>query len=338
MATIVSPPHFSPVEDAENIKKACQGFGTDEKAIISILGHRSLFQRKLIRQAYQEIYHEDLIQQLKSELSGDFEKAICLWVLDPPERDALLVNLALQKPVPDSKVLVEIACMRSPEDLLATRRAYRCLYKRSLEEDLASRTTGDIRKLLVATASAYKYDGEEIDETLAHSEAAILHDEILGKAVDHEETIRVISTRSGVQLCAIFNRYKDIYGRSITKETEQLIPVFLHDNNRNETFDDSQDMLSHPTNEYLSALRAAIRCIKNPNRYYAKVLRNAINTAGTDEDALTRVIVTRAEKDLKKITELYHKRNNESLDQAMAKETSRDYKAFLLALLGHGGI
>lgn len=75
------------------------------------------------------------------------QRAICLWVLDPPERDAHLANLALQKPVPDCKVLVEIACMRSPEDLLATRRAYRCLYRRSLEEDLASRTTGDIRKV-----------------------------------------------------------------------------------------------------------------------------------------------------------------------------------------------
>ncbi|CAF2071557.1 unnamed protein product [Brassica napus] len=68
------------------------------------------------------------------------------------------------------------------------------------------------------------------------------------------------------------------------------------------------------------------------------VLRNAINTVGTDEDALTRVIISRAEKDLKKTTEPYHKRNNESLDQAIAKKTSRDYKAFLLALLGNGGI
>lgn len=96
--------------------------------------------------------------------------------------------------------------------------------------------------------SAYKYDGEEIDEMLAQSEAAILHDEILGKAVDHEETIRVLSTRSSMQLSAIFNRYKDIYGTSIT--------VFLHDNVLfavlNETFDD-QDLLNHPTNEYLSA-------------------------------------------------------------------------------------
>jgi annexin A13 len=119
--------------------------------------------------------------------------------------------------------------------------------------------------------SAYKYDGEEIDEMLAQSEAAILHDEILGKAVDHEETIRVLSTRSSMQLSAIFNRYKDIYGTSIT--------VFLHDNVLfavlNETFDD-QDLLNHPTNEYLSALRAAIRCIKNPTRYYAKVGCNNI--------------------------------------------------------------
>ncbi|OAO91299.1 hypothetical protein AXX17_AT5G12150 [Arabidopsis thaliana] len=74
-------------------------------------------------------------------------RAICLWVLDPPERDALLANLALQKPIPDYKVLVEIACMRSPEDMLAARRAYRCLYKHSLEEDLASRTIGDIRRV-----------------------------------------------------------------------------------------------------------------------------------------------------------------------------------------------
>jgi annexin A13 len=81
-----------------------------------------------------------------SNLSS-LQRAICLWVLDPPERDALLANLALQKPIPDYKVLVEIACMRSPEDMLAARRAYRCLYKHSLEEDLASRTIGDIRRV-----------------------------------------------------------------------------------------------------------------------------------------------------------------------------------------------
>lgn len=56
------------------------GWGTDERAIISILGHRNATQRKLIRLAYEEIYQEDLIKQLKSELSGDFEVYIYLAI------------------------------------------------------------------------------------------------------------------------------------------------------------------------------------------------------------------------------------------------------------------
>ena len=49
------------------------GWGTDEKAIISVLGHRNAAQRKQIRLAYEELYQEDLIKRLESELSGDFE-------------------------------------------------------------------------------------------------------------------------------------------------------------------------------------------------------------------------------------------------------------------------
>lgn len=52
------------------------GWGTDEKAIISILGHRDATQRKLIKLAYEELYEENLMERLKSELSGDFE--VCL--------------------------------------------------------------------------------------------------------------------------------------------------------------------------------------------------------------------------------------------------------------------
>lgn len=66
-------------------------------------------------------------------------------------------------------------------------------------------------------------------------------------------------------------------------------------------------------------------------------MRKAIVGLGTDEDVLTRVIVTRAEIDLKDIKELYLERNNTSLDQAIAGDTSGDYKAFLLTLLGSEG-
>lgn len=55
---------------------------------------------------------------------------------------------------------------------------------------------------------------------------------------------------------------------------------------------------------------------------------------GTDENALTRIITTRAEVDLKVIEEVYYKRNSEPLDRAIKGDTSGDYEAMLIALLG----
>lgn len=49
------------------------GWGSDGKAIIAILGHRNVHQRQEIKKAYEEIYQENLIKRLESEISGDFE-------------------------------------------------------------------------------------------------------------------------------------------------------------------------------------------------------------------------------------------------------------------------
>ncbi|KAK1552673.1 hypothetical protein Q3G72_021368 [Acer saccharum] len=315
MATIVAPHDFSAVEDAESLNKACKGWGTNEKAIISILGHRTAAQRQHIRLAYQELYQEDLVKRLESELSGDFEKAVYRWILDPADRDAVLANAAIRKLVnPDYHVVLEIACIRSPEELLAVRRAYQARYKHSLEEDVAAHTTGDIRKLLVALVTAFRYTGDEINARLAKSEAGILHDAIKDKEFNHEEVIRIVSTRSKAQVMATFNCYRDDQGTSITKKL----------------LGEGGD---HGT-EFTKALRTAIRCLNDSKKYFEKVLRNAMKGMGTDEDALTRVIVTRAEKDLKDIKEYYYKRNSVPLEQAVAKDTSGDYKDFLLTLLG----
>ncbi|CAO2837368.1 unnamed protein product [Amaranthus hypochondriacus] len=317
MATLVAPERPSPIDDAHVIKKACKGLGTDEKAIISLLGHRNACQIKLIKLAYQEVYQQDLIEQLKCEISGDFEKAICQWVLDPIERDAILIHEALDKGKPNYSLVVEIVSTKLPEELLTVKRAYHKVYKRALEEDVASHTNGKIRKFLVGIVSTYKYHGDEIDEIIAHSDANILHDEIQDKDSIHDEIIRIISTRSKQQLLATFNHFKDIHGTSISRAL------------RNST--NSQE------HDFFQTLRVAIKCIVNPPKYFAKILRNAIVGLETDEDVVTRVIITRAEIDLKEIKELYMLRNNKSLDQAIAEDTSGDYRTFLLTLLGSEG-
>ncbi|KAM5551880.1 annexin-like protein RJ4 [Rosa sericea] len=311
MASLITPDQFSANQDAEALRKACQGWGTNEKAIISILGHRNACQRKEIRAAYEQLYQEDLIKRLESELSGDFERAVYRWILDPADRDAVLANAAIKKSDTDYNVIIEMSCVHSPEEILAVRRAYQLRYKHSFEEDLAAHTTGDVRKLLVALVTAYRYDGNEINAKLANSEADIVHDAIKDKAFNHEEIIRILSTRSKTQLMATFNKYRDDQGISISKA-----------------------LLDEEANDFQKALHTAIRCLNDPRKYFEKVLRNAIKRLGTDEDALTRVIVTRAERDLRDIKEVYYKKNSVPLEQAVAKDTSGDYKAFLLTLLG----
>ncbi|XP_051142076.1 annexin-like protein RJ4 [Andrographis paniculata] len=312
MATIVFPENPSPVADAEAIRKATKGFGTDEKAIIAILGRRNFVQRKLIRHAYQDLYQEDLVKVLESELHGDFERAVYRWILDPEDRDAVLLNVAVKKKPVDHRVVVELSCVTSPEEFLGIKRAYQARFKHSLEEDVAEHTVGDLRQLLVGLVSVYRYHTEEKNAKLADKEADVLHNAIIkDKAFNHEEVVRIVTTRSKAQVVATLNRYKDEQGISITKHLREDL-----------------------SSEFLSALRTAIKCIDDPKKYFEKTIRHALKRAGTDEDALTRVVVTRAEKDLREIKDLYYKRNSVALEQAVAKETSGDYKAFLLTLLG----
>lgn len=62
------------------------GWGTNEKGIIEIICHRNAAQKKLIKEAYEEMYNENLIQRFEKELSGNFEVTkylpSCLCELD----------------------------------------------------------------------------------------------------------------------------------------------------------------------------------------------------------------------------------------------------------------
>ncbi|KAL3735163.1 hypothetical protein ACJRO7_024325 [Eucalyptus globulus] len=313
MSTLTVPQPLPPVaDDCEQLRKAFAGWGTNEKLIISILGHRNAAQRKLIRQTYAETYGEDLLKALDRELTNDFERLVVLWSLDPAERDAYLANEATKRWTSSNQVLMEIACTRSPQQLLMARQAYHARYKKSLEEDVAHHTTGDFCKLLVPLVSSYRYDGDEVNMTLAKAEAKILHEKISEKAYGHEDLIRILATRSKAQVNATLNHYKNEFGNDINK-----------------------DLKTDPKDEFLTILRATVKCLTRPEKYFEKVLRLAINKRGTDEGALTRVVATRAEVDMKFISEEYQRRNSIPLDRAIVKDTTGDYEKMLLALIGH---
>ena len=56
------------------------GRGVDENVIVLILGHRNAFQRKEIKETYQQLYKESIIYRLHSKISGVL-KVLCVHTL-----------------------------------------------------------------------------------------------------------------------------------------------------------------------------------------------------------------------------------------------------------------
>ncbi|KAE8659292.1 Annexin D6 [Hibiscus syriacus] len=180
-------------------------------------------QRNIIRKTYAETYGEDLLKALDKELASDFERLVTLWTLDPVERDAYLANEATKRWTSSNQVLMEIACTRSANQPLHARQAYHARYKKSLEEDVAHHTSGDFRKLLLPLVSAYRYEGDEVNTSLAKTEAKLLHEKISDKAYSDDDVIRVLGTRSKAQINAILNHYKKEYGNDIIEYFEEVL-------------------------------------------------------------------------------------------------------------------
>ncbi|KAG6421818.1 hypothetical protein SASPL_118375 [Salvia splendens] len=304
----------SPDKDCEAINNACKRLGTDEKALIRILGCRNAAQRRLIRDAYHQIYNSSLIDCLNDELSGDFRKAVILWTYDPWERDARLANEALKsrrKNLTELQVIAEIACATSPHHLVAVRQAYCSLFHSSLEEDIISNVSLPLQKILLSLVSSYRYDKEAVDSSVAKMEAAKLREAIQAKKLDDDELWRILSTRNTFQLRKTFQLYKDDYGTSIDK-----------------------DIMACGKGIVESVMKVVIWCLDTPEKHFSEVIRASIVGLGTDEDSLTRAIVTRAEIDMMKVRAEYFNANKSSLDNAVIGDTAGDYKDFLMTLLG----
>ncbi|CAN0889981.1 Annexin Gh1 (Fragment) [Linum grandiflorum] len=314
MATIIVPKQVPEVdEDCEQLHKAFSGWGTNENLIISILAHRTANQRKLIREVYQSMHGNELLKDLDKELSSDFERIILLWTLTPSERDAILANEATRKWGPSNQVLMEIACTRSSKQLLEAKKAYHDRFKRSMEEDVGQHLTKpEFRKLLFSLVACYRYEGAEVDMSVANREAQVLHDCFEKKEFADDEVVRILSTRSKAQVNASLNQYKDKFGHDVLEALEP----------------DSKD-------ELVRLLRSTIKCLTRPEEYFVEIIHGAMEKTGTDEGALTRIVATRAEVDLKIIKEEYQRKHSVPLEKAIAKDTSRYYEDMLLALCGH---
>merc|ERR1711976_85587 len=186
---------------AEKLKGAMRGLGTDEADIIEVVGLCTNEERQEIASNYKQSYGEDLIEDLKSELGGDFEDAVVALMTPPRKYDADQLRAAMKGAGTDEATLIEILCSRSNDQIDEIKQIFESEFERNLEDDIQSETSGYFKRLLVCKVNAGREEGDDADWDLAEEEAQEIFDAGEGQWGTDEAAInRILSLRSYAQL------------------------------------------------------------------------------------------------------------------------------------------
>lgn len=315
-ATIRPSADFDPAADAQALRKAMKGFGTDEDAIINIVAQRNNAQRQEIRQTFKSLLGRDLLKDLKSELSKNLERVIIALMLTSAEFDAKMMRKAIEGIGTDEHALIEILVTRSNQEIHAMNAAYQHAYKKTLEHDIQSDTSGHFSRVLVSLVQGAREEG------LADMDRAIADAQELAEACNADSDdmeikfMSILCTRSFPHLRRVFQEFV----RYSNKDIELVIKKEM-------------------SGDFKNAMFAIVRSVKCQPSYFADRLYKAMKGIGTDDRALIRIMVSRSEADLFNVRKEFKDTHDTSLHEfiqvePMVGDTSGDYRKTLLMLCG----
>ncbi|KAH3705211.1 annexin A6-like isoform X1 [Dreissena polymorpha] len=309
--TLTPAANFNAEADCEVLRKAMKGFGTDEAAIIKVMGYRSNPQMMEVVKSYKTMFGKDLKSELESETSGGFKTLLAGLCMSPADFDAYNLHKAIKGLGTDEQVLTEIICTRTNKQLIDIKAAYKTNYSKELDADVAGDTSGHYKRILVSCLAANRPEGQEFDRNKARQDAQALYEAGEKKWGTDESRFNVIlASRSYPQLRATFQEYAKLANKDID------------DTIRSEMSGDLKD-----------SMLAIVRCIRNKAAHFATELHKSMKGLGTNDDTLCRIVVSRAGVDMVQIKQEFQKMFKQTLGMFCADDLSGDYKTLVLALI-----
>lgn len=204
----------------KQLHKAMDGIGTNEKALIEILASQNNEQMHHIVKVYEEMFNRPLVEHVCTETSGDFRRLLTLIITgtrDPPGTvdPDLAVIQAKQlydagegKMGTDESVFTKILAHASFDQLEYVFEEYKKMTGRTIEQALKAELSGDFYDALSAIV--------ECIQMAPHFFAKRLFEAMDGLGTDDTTLIRIIVSRSEIDLQNIKDEFEQMYNKTLT--------------------------------------------------------------------------------------------------------------------------
>lgn len=301
-------------QQADLLRKAMKGFGTDEKTLIQVLAKLDPLQSAAVRSTYSSHIKRDLYKDVKSE-TGSYLRQGLLAIIDGPlMHDVTLVREAVDGIGTKEWVLNDVLLGRSNADLNAIKTAYERTYRRSLQKDVEGDLSFKTATLFANVLRANRHEeSTPINPQLMQDKAKAIHNATAARMVNNvDEVCGIFARSSDNEIRAINHAFMDRYHTTLEKHIESQFSGHMKD-----------------------ALLHMLQTALDPAMRDAVLLEDCMKGMGTKDEKLVvravRVHWTKAH--LEQVKGAYRHKYKTELAARVRGETSGDYGRLMVALV-----
>lgn len=217
--------------DADALRAAMKGFGTDEATLIRILSKPDPLQINLLRNTYNQRLRRDLEKDIRSETSKYFQEGLVSLVRGPLMSDVHNVRDAIKGLGTKESVLNDVLLGRSNADMRAIKQAYHQTFNHTLEADVKGDLSLKTERLfdMVMAATRNEESAPVIPQELEH-DCSELHRAMDARVGTDQVTVcSILSRRSDGQIRALTHHWQQKYHSSLEKVIESEFSGHMKD-------------------------------------------------------------------------------------------------------------
>jgi len=299
------PAMIDPNVDAQVLKSAFRGLGTDNKTVIDIIGNRSKEQLAAIAQAYASRYNHTLEHDIKSETSFNFCRLLVSLLNTRTNLRRELLRYATKGAGTAERYLIDVLSPASNQEILDIYR----VDPQAIDMVLNDVTFGNFAKCIRVLVKAQREENVPINDTEAQRIAEVLYKAGEGRlGTDDSTFVDIFTSRSA----AFLQRVNFFYQQKHKRHTLQVA------------------IKKETSGHYKSILMA----LSKPRyEFYADRLYKAMHGLGTDDHALIYIFSVLTKAELRQVADIFQRKRSRSLESMIKGDTSGNYERLLREIM-----